>query len=163
MTMKAFSSGEAITAANWNALVDELPGSMVYLMAPQLTSYSGGGSATADAFLARVKLRPVQGDFLFLRFEAQRGTGNTTGDVVFKLRLAGTETLAEIARQTVTTSGFTKFALFSVDLRAVSGIGDITGLDCELEIYTRSTPNAMNLRGLYVASSMHSNLTEVWQ
>lgn len=163
MTMKSFASGEAITAANWNAMVDQLPGSMVYLATPQATNFSGGGSASADAFLARVKLRPVQGDFLFLRFEAQRGSGNTTGDVVFKLRVADTELVGEVARQTVTAASYTKFALFSIDLRAMPVIGDATSLDCDLEIYTRSTPNAMQLRSLYVASSMHNSLGEVWQ
>jgi len=163
MTMKSFSSGEAITATNWNALVNELPASSVHLMSPQATEYSAGGSSTTDAYLGKVQLGQVQGDFLFLRFEAQRGSGNTTGDVVFKLRVAGTELVGEVARQTVTAASYTKFALFTIDLRSVPTIGDATGVACDLELYTRSTPNAMQVRSLYVASSLHNALGEVWQ
>lgn len=162
MSLKTFATNEEITSAALNSMLDDMPDSIVYCATPQSTTFGGGGGGV-PVIVGTLKLRPLLGSFLFFRFEAQRGSGNTQALVSFTARVANTDIVTQLAQVTVTAATWTKYLAWSPDLANLLILHNACGTDVDIETSITTSGNQGEMRGLVVQGSATNITRDVGQ
>lgn len=127
MALTNFDATTPVTAAYLNGFVNQLPRTAVLAR----SSKESEATAATIAFteMARLKLRPMQGDYLHLNFEIE-GDGALAGTVRTVFEYLG----GQVGAQDHTPSGSFGQVTRSVNMTSVGG-NNLTGEDVDLVFY----------------------------
>ncbi len=158
MALTNFDSTTPVTAGYLNDLVNRLPRTAV--LARSSKESEGSANSTAFVEIARLKMRPVQGDYLHIDYEAKSEPLGGTVRTVFEY-LGGQLG----AQDDVFTSTSYARASRSVNLSSVSG-NDLTCQDVDLVFYGKK-PSPLSpatyIRSILVISSDQASAASVGQ
>lgn len=153
MALTNFDAVTSVTAAYLNGFVNQLPRTAV--LARSSKESEATAATTAFTEMARLKLRPMQGDYLHLSFD-QKGafvSGGTARVRTVIEYLGGQLSPADHDTSSASYSTATR----SIDMRSVTG-NDLTCEDCDLVFYGKGVESTTTayLRSIWVASSDQS-------
>lgn len=158
MPLTNFDATTPVTASYLNDLINRLPRTAVLARSSKESEATTGSASFVE--LARLKLRPVQGDYLHLAFESKAGPlGGTVRTV---LEFTGVQFGAQDDTTTSTSFGV---VTRSINVSSLSG-NDLTCEDVDLVFYGKvaiAGATALVLRSIWVASSDQASAASVGQ
>ena len=158
MPLTNFDSTTPVTASYLNDLINRLPRTAVLARSSKESEASTGSASFVE--LARLKLRPMQGDYLHLSFETKAGV--LGGTVRTLLEFTGAQ--LGIQNDTTTSASF-GVVNRSINMASVGG-NDLTCEDVDLVFYGKVAAigaTAIVLRSIWVASSDQASPASVGQ
>lgn len=158
MALPSFNNSTVVTTAYMNNLPNALPRTVLLAASSRDTVAATNSSSFVE--LARVKMRPVMGDFVHLSFEHKAlGSGGPIISTRTVLEWAG-QSLGPVDTDTSSTTFVTVSR--SISMGNVDG-NDLTAFDVDLVVYGRTksgTTPSMEMRSLHVHSSEKSTAAD---
>lgn len=157
MALPSFNNSTPVTAAYLNALPDALPRSCVLAAGSYDTVATSNSVNTAE--IARVKMRPVMGNYLHVAYE-HKASGFSPNVTTRTALIWRGQTLGQ--SDATTTSGTYSTVSRSINMASVDG-NDLTAEDVDLVFYAFTTAGVSpiaSVRFIRVASSDSSSAAD---
>jgi hypothetical protein len=161
MALKNFAASEAVTSANLNAMVDDLPRAFVHSRTPDASVISTTSTTIVEK--GRVRLRPVTGNFVHIRYEVRFVNSLGVGEEV-RTKLEAFGLSIANAKTTVGAINVYETVTYSLDMRTtMPAVGDVTCLDLDviLEMKAASIVSFAEVKNVMVICSDGPLLADV--